>query len=135
MQLSDDAQTTAGILLLAVLFVQYGGIFVLRTVRGNVPTTDFQRAFFRAGHAHAGVLVVLSLVVQIFADSVDVDGALAWVTRSSIPVAAILMPAGFFLSASGSEAVAPNRLILLLYVGAVFLAAGAASLGIALLVA
>ncbi len=30
--------------------------------------TEFQKAMFRAGHAHAGVLVILSLVAQLFVE-------------------------------------------------------------------
>jgi hypothetical protein len=56
--------------------------------------TDFQKAFARAGHAHAGVLVTLAHVCQILADCEDIDGGLATVGRNGIPLAAILMPAG-----------------------------------------
>jgi len=65
LRLSHGSATTAGILLLAIVAVEYGGTFVLRAVRGKVPLTAFQRTFSRAGHAHAGVLVILSLVVQL----------------------------------------------------------------------
>jgi hypothetical protein len=44
------------------------------------------------------------------------------------------MSAGFFLSSAGRGATRPNRLILLVYVGAVALGVGAASLGLALLI-
>jgi hypothetical protein len=36
---------------------------MLRIVRGRETVTGFQHAFARAGHAHAGVLVSLSLCV------------------------------------------------------------------------
>jgi hypothetical protein len=60
--LSSDARTTAGILLLAILAVEYGGLVMLRIVRGRQPSTDFQKSFARAGHASAGVFVVFALV-------------------------------------------------------------------------
>jgi hypothetical protein len=131
--LSPDTIRTAGILLLAIVAVESGGLFMLRVVSGQEPTTGFQQAFFRAGHAHAGVLVILSLVTLLFADGAAISGPLASVARSGIPLAAILMPAGFFASAWRRGATRPNRAIVLLYAGAVSLAAGAASLGIALL--
>jgi hypothetical protein len=133
--LSAEARTTAGILLLTIVAVEYGGTFVLRVVRGSVPMTDFQRAFARAGHAHAGVLVILALVAQILADSTDLSGFPETVARSAIPLAAILMPAGFFLSSIGRGRSAPSRLIVLLWVGAASLALGAVTLGIGLLAA
>lgn len=133
--LSADARTTAGILLLTIVAVEFGGTYVLRIVRGNAPRTPFQLAFARAGHAHAGVLVTLGLVAQILADATDLSGAAASVARSAIPVAAILMPAGFFLSSAGRGATAPSRLIWLLYAGAVVLGAGAVVLGVGLVTA
>jgi len=47
--------------------------------------------------------------------------------------AAILMPAGFFLSAAGRDVTKPNQLIALLYAGALSLVVGVVSLGIGLL--
>lgn len=131
--LSTDATTTAGILLLAIVVVEYGGTFVLRVVRGRVPMTPFQRSFARAGHAHAGVLVTLALVCQILADAADLTGPQATLARSGVALAAILMPAGFFFSSMGRERTEPNRFIALLWAGALALGAGALSLGIGLL--
>jgi hypothetical protein len=131
--LSTDARTTAGILLLTIVFVEYGGTYLLRIVRGRSPATEFQRSFARAGHAHAGVLVSLALVCQVLADSTDLTGALAAVARSGVPLAAILMPAGFFFSSMGRDATRPNRFIVLLWVGAASLAAGVVTLGMGLL--
>jgi hypothetical protein len=131
--LSDATRQTAGILFLAVVAVEWGGLFLSRVVLHRVETTPFQQAFFRAGHAHAGVLVTLGLVAQLFADAADPDGALEVVARTGIPLAAILMPAGFFLSAWPAGATQPNRLVALVYAGGVALGLGAVALGIALL--
>jgi hypothetical protein len=132
-ELSDSARQTAGILLISVVAVEYGGIFMLRVLRRRVAATPFQQTFFRAGHAHAGVLVTLALVAQILADAADLSGLLEVLARSGIPAAAVLMPAGFFLSAARPGATEPNRLIVLIYLGAGLLGAGAVSLGIGLL--
>jgi hypothetical protein len=112
LQLSSGSRSTAGVLLLTILFIEYGGWFVLRVVRGHVPMTEFQKSFARAGHAHAGVLVTLALVGLILVDAADVS---------------------FFLSSAGRDVVRPNRLIVLLYAGMATLALGVASLGIGLL--
>jgi hypothetical protein len=133
--LSPEARATAGIILLTVVAVEYGGLVVLRIVRGRVPKTDFQKSFARAGHAHAGVLVILALVAQILADSAALGGATETLARSGIPLAAILIPAGFFLSSAGRARTAPNRLIVLLWAGAASLAVGSVTLGIGLLAA
>ena len=131
--LSSSTRTTSGIILLTIVAVEYGGWFMLRVVRRQQPATEFQQAFFRAGHAHAGVLVILALVGQILADGARMEGLMALLARNGIWLAAVLMPTGFFLSASGRGATEPSRLIALLYLGAASLAVGAVALGIALL--
>jgi Ni,Fe-hydrogenase I cytochrome b subunit len=133
--LSQGTLSTAGVLLLTIVAIEYGGWFMLRVVRGHQPTTPFQQAFFRAGHAHAGMLVTLALVGQILADAARMSGPLAVLAHTGIWAAAILMPAGFFLSAAGRGVTAPNRFIVLLYAGVVALALGVVTLGIGLLAA
>jgi hypothetical protein len=133
--LSNNSRTTAGILLLTILAVEFGGLTVLRMIRGQQPATEFQKSFARAGHAHAGVFVVFALVAQIFADAADLHGAVNIIARDGIWAAAILFPAGFFGSSAGRGATQPNKLIVLVYLGAVALAAGVLALGIGLLTA
>jgi hypothetical protein len=133
--LSDASRIIAGLVLITVPTIEFGGVFLTRVVRGAVPMTDFQKAFARAGHAHAGVLVTLGLVGLILVDAADLSGALAWVGRLGIPLAAILMSAGFFASSAGRDVTQPNKAIWVLWLGAVSLAAGALSLGIGLLAA
>jgi hypothetical protein len=132
--LSANSRSTADVLLLTIVAIEYGGWFMLRVVRGRQPATLFQQAFFRAGHAHAGVLVILTLVGQILADATSLFDPLADLARDGI-WAAILMPAGFFLSAAGKGVTEPTRFIVLLYLGAASLAIGVISLGIGLLTA
>jgi hypothetical protein len=131
--IGDGARQLAGILLLSLVAVEWGGLFLYRVVGGRVGATEFQRAFFRAGHAHAGVLVVLALVANLYAEAADAEGPVEWIARTGIPVAAILMPAGFFLAASGRGRTEPNRFVVLLWLGAASLAAGVISLGLSLL--
>jgi hypothetical protein len=135
LHLSHDSANTAGILLLAVVAIEYGGTFVLKAVRGKVPLTAFQRTFSRAGHAHAGVLVILSLVVQLYADAAGLTGLPNTLARDLVPLSAILIPGGFFFSMIGRERKAPNRWIGLLWVGVATLAVGVTALGIGLLTA
>jgi hypothetical protein len=133
MTLSADVRGTAGVLLISLVLVAYGGTFVLRVVRGSEPATQFQQAFFRAGHAHAGVLLLLALVCQLYLDAAGLSGLWRAVAGGGVPLAAILMPAGFFLSATGRGRTTPNRLIVLLWLGAASLAAGVLALGVGLL--
>lgn len=131
--LSERSRDLAGVLLLALVTVETGGLYLVRIARGQAPATPFQLAFARAGHAHAGVLLVLALVCQILADATTQTGFWSWVSRSGVALAALLMPAGFFFSSMGKDRREPNRAIVLVFVGAAVLAAGLISLGVGLL--
>jgi hypothetical protein len=135
LSLSEASRTTAAVLILSIVVIETGGLYLLAIHRGQVQRTPFQIAFARAGHAHAGVLVTLSLVIQLFADATTLSDPWSWLARSGIPAAAILMPIGFFASSSGAGRTSPSRLVGIVYLGAVFLALGALTLGIGLLVA
>ena len=123
---------TAGVILLTVVGIAYGGTFLLRVVNGSVATNDLQRSYFRAGHAHAGVLVILGLVIMLFVSEAGVDSVLATLS-SGVLWAAILMPAGFFLSVTGRNPTKPNRLRYLIVAGGIVLTIGLISAGIALI--
>lgn len=129
---SADTLHTAGVLLLTVVAIEYGGTYILRLVRGSIPTTDFQMRFSRAGHAHAGVLVLLSLIALPYADATHLTGIWDVIARNGTWLAAILMPAGFFVSSAGRNVQGPNRFVVLIYLGALCLAAGVVTLGVGL---
>ncbi|WP_116949767.1 hypothetical protein [Jiangella endophytica] len=135
LELSSEASVLAGILLLAAITVESGGFFLTQIARGGVPATPFQQSFARAGHGHAGMFITLGLIAIVLTDATTLDGAAAWVARGGIPAAAILMPAGFFFSSMGKGRTEPNRLIALVWLGALSLTAGLATLGIGLLTA
>ena len=94
-----------------------------------------ESALFRAGHAHAGVYLILALVAQVLVDATTLTGLAEWVARGFVPIAALLLPGGFFLSVARPGATEPNRLVALIPAGAVVLAVGLATLGVGLLVA
>lgn len=131
--LSDASQTTAGTVLLTIVVIEYGGWFLTRVSRGSVPMTDFQRSFARAGHGHAGVLVLLSLIALLYVDATNLTGIPLWFAREGVPIAAILMSAGFFAASAGRNVTRPNKAIVIVWLGAVSLAAGVVSLGVGLL--
>jgi len=128
-------QIFMGVLLLALVTVESGGYFMTRVVRGSVPANALQTSFFRAGHAHAGVLLLLSLVILSVIDGTAAGGAWGLLARTGVPLAAILMPAGFFFSVLGRDPAKPNGFLALLWVGAASLTAGLISAGLALIAA
>lgn len=133
--LSDESRILAGVLLLSLVTVETGGLYLLAIVRKKAEVTPFQEKFARAGHAHAGVLLLLALLCQVFADASGQTGALDWLSRSGVAVAAILMPGGFFFSSMGAGRTQPNRWIVLVFAGAGLLAVSLTSLGLGLLTA
>jgi hypothetical protein len=133
MTIQPDSALIAGILLLSLITVESGGWFLTRVVRGSAPANALQTSFFRAGHAHAGVLLVLSLAVLALIDQASLPPLLLWFARVGVPAAAILMPAGFFLSVIGRDPQRPNRLVALLWIGAVVLALALLDGGIGLI--
>lgn len=131
--LSDASRTTAGVLLLALVTVETGGLYMVKIVTGRGGVTEFQEKFARAGHAHAGVLLLLALLCQVLADSTQQTGALGWLSRSGVAASALLMPGGFFFSSMGQGRTKPNRFIWMVFAGAALLAVSLISLGIGLL--
>jgi len=133
MTIQPQSLITIGVLLLALVTVESGGLFLKRVAQGDVPTNDLQKSFFRAGHAHAAVLIVLSVAILAVIDNAGLTGFWELVARNGVPVAAILMPAGFFLSVIGRDPAKPNGFVSLLWIGVVSLTAGLLVCGIALL--
>ncbi len=133
--MSRESRYLAGALLIVLPTVMYGGVSIL-TLLVNNPAymqNPLRQDLWRAGHAHAGVLLVLSLVALRYVDEAVLSARLKWFVRLAIPSAAILLPSAFFLSVVRPDATPPNGLISLAYVGAVVLAAGVVLLGVGLL--
>ena len=133
--MNHDARLMSGILLVTVPTIQYGGYFLLRLFGGQMPglkPSPLRTSFFRAGHAHAGVLVILSLICQIFVEHAALGPGFAWLVRIGVPLPAILIPLGFFLSVAFTPD-RPNKWIWSLYVGALVLAISVVVLGVGLI--
>lgn len=134
--MTTETKKVSGYILLSVPTIIYGGYFLLTVLSGqenNLGLTYFQISMFRAGHAHAGVLVLLALIAQLFVDNINVSNILKWFIRISFPVSAILISLGFFVSAIGKDITKPTGLIFILYFGVLLLIAGLLTLGIGLL--
>jgi hypothetical protein len=132
---SRESRVTAGVLLLLLPAVVYGGTSILSLYIGDpaYAHNELRQDLWRAGHAHAGVLLVLSLVTLRYVDEANLPGSLRSFVRHSIPAAAVLLPAAFFLSVLSPEATEPNAMIYLAFVGAVVLASGVFVLGVGLI--
>lgn len=136
--LSTESRIIAAILLIAVPTVELGGLALLAMLTRRDPgfiENPLRQGMFRAGHAHAGVWIVLALVALLYVDRAGLPGGVAWVVRIAFAAAPILMPLGFFLSVTSPTAEKPSGAIALVYAGGAVLAIGALTLGIGLLFA
>jgi hypothetical protein len=132
--MSPDTRLMCGLSLILVPTIVYGGLTVLGVITNRMLGTPgpknlsaSQIAFYRAGHAHAGVLTLLALFLQVAVDSAAIPSSLIWPVRVGAIAAAILVSGGFF-------AVAHLRsLRILLYTGAVLVAATTLTVGIGLI--
>ena len=132
--MSPHSRRVAGILLILVPTVEIGGASILSLLIAD-PTyaqNDLRQDLWRAGHAHAGVWLVLSLVALRYVDEATLPEGMRWVVRIAFPAAALLMPLAFFLSVLSPDATEPNAMIYLAYVAGVVLAVGLMVLGIGL---
>ena len=132
--MSPDTRLMFGLTLILIPTIVYGGLTVLGVVTnrlmgspGPQNLSAMQIAFYRAGHAHAGALTLLALLLQIAIDYAAIPSLLVWPVRVGAIAASILVSGGFF-------AVAHRRsLRIILYTGAVLLAATTLTVGVGLI--
>jgi hypothetical protein len=87
--------------------VEYGGWALLSFVSSRSgQLSNFQTQFFRAGHAHAGVLLVLSLVYFLYlGNNTDFAESTQWIAGAILLAGILAQSGGFFLHlAVGGEA-------------------------------
>ncbi|HEX2884748.1 MAG TPA: hypothetical protein VHQ42_09255 [Candidatus Limnocylindria bacterium] len=134
--MTTSTRRLAGVLLILFPTVALGGGSLLTMIVADIPgylDNPVRQDLWRAGHAHAGIMLIISLLLLRYVDETRLTGGAAWLARTGAPIAAILMPAGFFLSVLSPEATEPNLLIGLVPVGGLFLVGALLTMGIALL--
>jgi hypothetical protein len=101
--MSRAARVMCGLALILVPTIVYGGLTLLGVVSQGrygapAPTglSPEQQSFYRAGHAHAGVLTILGVVLQILLDHSALPPLLMWWARAGALLAPLLVSAGFF---------------------------------------
>lgn len=101
--MTKESRLMCGIILLTVPTIIFGGNFSFRIAFGQLSRDGanyVQQSMFRAGHGHAGVLVILALVAQFLVDHSDLSQRWQWIVRAGFPFAAILVSGGFFCCCS-----------------------------------
>jgi hypothetical protein len=82
---------------IALPTVMFGGFSLLRLLNRGDVLTPFQVDCFRAGHAHAGVLLLLSLLYYIFLDRTTLPASVKQVACVALFVGILAQSGGFFL--------------------------------------
>jgi hypothetical protein len=105
--MSPESRRISGILLVALPTVMFSGVTLLNMLIGNpaCAANPLRQGLWRAGHAHAGVLLVLSLVMLRYVDEARLSGRSKAFVRFAV---SILMPLAFFLSVLSPGAREPN---------------------------
>jgi hypothetical protein len=131
--MSRDARLMCGLALILVPTIVYGGLTLLGVLSGGAfgaPAPEnlspLQISLYRAGHAHAGVLTILGLALQILIDQASLPLPLVRPTRVVALTAPLVVAGGFF----GAAHVPGLRV--LLYLGAAMVMAMTLAVGIGL---
>jgi hypothetical protein len=135
--MSDETRIMVGLAFISLPTIAFGGYFllsILKRAAGTEGITETQRDYFRAGHAHAGVLVLLGIVGQLFLDESKLEGAVVWSLRIGLIAAPLLISGGFFGGAPRTTRGAAGPLVRLVTAGAVVLSLSTIGVGISLLV-
>jgi hypothetical protein len=135
--MSDQARWMIAIAFISIPTIAFGGTFLLSILRrqtGRENITEEQKAYFRAGHAHAGVLVLLNILGQLALDQSRFGEGLVWVLRIGLFASPLLVSGGFFGGAPRRAGGPTTPLMRLVPIGAVVLGLSTLGVGVGLLV-
>jgi len=82
---------------LAVPTVMYGGYALLGLLNRGNALTPFQASMFRAGHAHAGVLLLMSLLYHLFLERTRFALPVRHALSAALFAGVLAQSGGFFL--------------------------------------
>jgi hypothetical protein len=82
---------------IALPTVMFGGFSLLNLIAQGGRLTPFQEQFFRAGHAHAGVLLIMSLAFYFCLGLTSVPDGQKRLACMALVVGILAQSGGFFL--------------------------------------
>jgi hypothetical protein len=135
--MSDAARWMVALSFISLPTIAFGGQFLLSILRRQAGTENItaeQRDYFRAGHAHAGVLVLLAIIGQLVLDSSRFNETITWMIRIGLFVAPLLISGGFFGGAPRKPGGTTTPLIRLIPAGAAILSLSTIAVGLSLLI-
>lgn len=134
--MSDASRWMVAIAFISLPTIAFGGYFLLSILKRQAGTENIspiQREYFKAGHAHAGVLVILGIIGQIVLEYSLFNDTLVWVMRIGLFIAPLLVSGGFFGGAPKTSEGKPGSLVRLVPIGAVVMSLSTLGVGLSLI--
>jgi hypothetical protein len=119
--------------LFAIVTVEFGGWSLLGMLTTQGAINEFEEQFFRAGHAHAGVLLTLALIYFVLMERTDFDAPRQRLLGLTLLTGILLQSGGFFLHMLVGEEGGSSSGTLITRIGAVLLAVALIGLGVGVL--
>lgn len=91
------------IALVGIVTVEWGGWALLSILTGREEMTPHRLRFLRAGHAHAGVLLTLSLVYFSYLPRAEFSSGVEWAAGIVMLVGVQTQAGGFFVQMARGE--------------------------------
>lgn len=135
--MSDATRWMVAIAFVSLPTIAFGGYFLLSILKKQAGTegiSSIQREYFKAGHAHAGVLVLLGIIGQIVLDYSRFNETAVSAIRGGLFIAPLLISGGFFGGAPKSPEGKPGNLVKLIPIGAIVLSISTLGVGLSLLI-
>jgi len=115
--------------------VMFGGYSLLHLQVRKEVLTPFQETYFRAGHAHAGALLLLSLLYYQYLGHTSSSALVRWIACAAVLVGGLSVALGFFLHMVRGKPGHGSAGVLVTILGALLLAFAALLLAYGLIVA
>jgi len=93
----NDLRAWIVVTWIALPTVMYGGYSLLHIINRDNALSEFQVRWFRAGHAHAGVLVLMSLLYYMFMDRTVLPPVVKHAACVVLFVGVLAQSGGFFV--------------------------------------
>lgn len=94
--MSDPIRLFTVVALISIPTVMFGGFSLLRSMSAR-RLSGFQQTYFRAGHAHAGVLLVLALVTLDILSRTGLGAGMRWLVAALLLVGILAQSGGMFV--------------------------------------
>jgi hypothetical protein len=115
-----------------IVGVVYGGWALLTFVTGREGLTAASQRFFRDGHAHAGVLLALSLIYLRYLRDTDFSTGLRWAAGIVLLLGVMAQSGGFFVHMTAGDKGSPSIGTKLTRTGALLIGAALLALAVGL---